>query len=93
LRILNQKILKIKSSTFDEANVSALNEPQSIDLTMKTDNRKTKGRKRKGSAPSERKRNKTYLLRNIGHTRTQTHTHRQTNTELLKEIEKYQNGR
>ena len=34
---------------------------------MKTDNRKLKGRKRKGSAPSERKRNKTNLLRNIGH--------------------------
>ena len=39
LRILNQKIPKIKSSSFDEANVSALNELQNIDLTMKKDNR------------------------------------------------------
>jgi hypothetical protein len=57
----------IKSSSFDEANFSALNETQNMDLTMKTDNRKLKGRKRKGSAPSEWKRNKTKLLRNTGH--------------------------
>jgi len=62
VRILHQKILKTKSSSFDEAKVSALNEPQNIDLTMKTDNRKPKGRKRKESAPSEWKRNKTKLL-------------------------------
>jgi len=67
VRILNQKILKIKSPSFDEAKVSALNEPKNIDLTMKTDNRKPKDRKRRGSAPSEWKRNKTVLLRNIGH--------------------------
>jgi hypothetical protein len=67
VQILNQKILKIKSSSFDEANVSALNEPQNIDSTMKTDNRKPKSRKRKVSAPSEWKRSKTKLLRNIGH--------------------------
>jgi hypothetical protein len=66
VRILNQKILKIKSSSFDEAKVSALNEPKNIDLTMKTDNRKPKGRKRRGSTPSEWKK-KTILLRNIGH--------------------------
>jgi hypothetical protein len=45
VRIVNQKILKIKSSSFDETKVSALNETQNIDLTTKTDNKKPKGRK------------------------------------------------
>ena len=32
VRILNQKIPKIKRSSFDEANVCALNEPRNVDL-------------------------------------------------------------
>ena len=42
-----------KSSSFDKINVSALNEPQNIDLTTDKENRKPKNRKRKRTVPLE----------------------------------------
>ena len=52
-----------KSSSFDEMNVSALNEPQNIDLTTDKENRKPKGRKKKNSRAIRMERGKK-LLRN-----------------------------
>jgi len=40
-----------KSSSFDEVNVSALNEKRNIDLTKEKENRKLKSRKRKRAVP------------------------------------------
>jgi hypothetical protein len=42
-----------KSSSFDEIDVSALNESHNIDLTTEKENRKPKSRKRKRVVPSE----------------------------------------
>jgi hypothetical protein len=56
-----------KSSSFDEVNVSALNEPQNTDLTKEKENMKPKSRKRKRAVPSEWEINQTKMLRNTGH--------------------------
>jgi hypothetical protein len=56
-----------KSSSFDEVNVSALNELQNIGLNTEKDNRKPNSRKRQKAIPSEWKRNETNLSRNTGH--------------------------
>jgi hypothetical protein len=51
-----------KSSSFDEINVSALNEPQSIYLTTERENWKPKSSERNRAVTSEWKSNKTNLL-------------------------------
>jgi hypothetical protein len=56
-----------RSSSFDEVKVSALNEPQKIDLTTEKQNRKPKSRKIKRAVPSEWQINQTKMLRNTGH--------------------------
>jgi len=53
-----------KSSSFDEVNVSVLNELQNIDLTTEKDKWKPNSRKRQKAIPSEWKRN---FPRNTGH--------------------------
>jgi hypothetical protein len=55
------------SSSFHELAISAVNEPQNIDLTTEKENRKPKRRKIKTAMPSEWRRDKTKLLRNAGH--------------------------
>ena len=42
-----------KNSSFDDDNVSALNEPHVTDFTTEKDNRKPKSRKRETAVPSE----------------------------------------
>ena len=56
-----------KSSSFDEVNVSALNELQNTDLTTEKDNKKPKSRTRQKAVPSEWKRNENNLPRNTGY--------------------------
>jgi len=70
-----------KSSSFDEKNVSALNEPQNIDLTTDKENRKPKSRKKKKSRDirMERK-NNCYEIQD-------------PHTETSKEVLRYLNGR
>ena len=60
-------LIQIHLLTFDEVNVSALNEPQNTDLTTEAESRNPKIRKIKKAVPSEWKRNDTKLLRNTGH--------------------------
>jgi hypothetical protein len=67
------------SSSFDEINVSALIEPQCIDLTTEKENRKLKSRKRNRA---EWNRNKAKLLLKTRH-----------HSEPLKRVLKYLNER
>jgi hypothetical protein len=58
---------KNKISSFDEINVSTINELKNVDLITKNKNRMSKSRKIKRAVPSEWKGDKTTLLRNAGH--------------------------
>ena len=66
-RIIHQVMILVQTFliTFDEMNVSALNEPQNISLATGKENRKPNSRKRKRAVTSEVESMKTKLLTQV----------------------------